>query len=80
MAIPGHDLYLDVPADVIADYRHELEEKILSVGRELDGLNARMMNPAYVERAPAALVKETRDAITDKENMIARMKEQLESI
>ncbi len=80
LALAGHDLYLDVPADVIADYRAELEGKILSVGRELDGLNARMMNPAYVERAPAALVKETRDAITEKEQLISRMKEQLEAI
>ena len=80
LALPGHELYLDVPAEVVAKYRAELEEKILAVGRELDGLNARMMNPAYVERAPAALVKETRDAIAAKEDMIARLKQQLEAI
>jgi valyl-tRNA synthetase len=80
LALPGHDLYLDVPSEVIAAYRAELEEKILAVGRELDGLNARMMNPAYVERAPAALVKETRDAIAAKTDMIERMKQQLEAI
>jgi valyl-tRNA synthetase len=80
LALAGHDLYLDVPADVVAAYRVELEEKILAVGRELDGLNARMMNPAYVERAPAELVKETRDAIEEKTKLIDRMKEQLESI
>ena len=80
LALAGHDLYLDVPAEVIAGYRAELEEKILAVGRELDALNARMMNPAYVERAPAALVKETRDAIDEKEGLIKRMKEQLGAI
>ena len=80
LALAGHDLYLDVPAEVVAAYRAELEEKILSVGRELDGLNARMMNPAYVERAPAELVKETRDAIAEKEGLISRMKQQLEAI
>lgn len=80
LAIPGHELYLDVPADIVTKYRDSLEEKILAVGRELDGLNARMMNPAYVERAPAALVKETRDAITEKEDMIERLKQQLNVI
>jgi valyl-tRNA synthetase len=80
LAIAGHDLYLDVPDDVIAAYRAELEEKILSIGRELDGLNARMMNPAYVERAPAELVKETRDAIKEKEDLIERLKQQLGTI
>ena len=43
-------------------------------------MNARMMNPAYVERAPAALVKETRDAIAEKEDLIERLKQQLEVI
>jgi valyl-tRNA synthetase len=80
LALPGHDLYLDVPAEVVAAYRAELEEKILSIGRELDGLNARMMNPSYVERAPAELVKETRDAISEKEDLITRLKQQLEVI
>ena len=80
LALPGHELYLDVPADVVAKYRDSLEEKILAVGRELDGLNARMMNPAYVERAPAELVKETRDAISEKEDLISRLKQQLEVI
>jgi valyl-tRNA synthetase len=80
LALAGHDLYLDVPADVVTAYRAELEEKILSIGRELDALNKRMMNPAYVERAPAELVKETRDAITEKEGLIERLKQQLEAI
>ena len=80
LALAGHDVYLDVPDDVISEYKNELETKILSVGRELDSLNSRMMNPAYVERAPAVLVKETRDAIDEKEKLIKRMKEQLESI
>ena len=80
LALAGHELYLDVPGDVVVAYRNELEEKILSIGRELDGLNARMMNPAYVERAPAALVKETRDAIAEKEGLIERLKQQLEVI
>ena len=80
LALANHELYLDVPEAVVADYRTELEERILAIGRELDGLNARMMNPAYVERAPAALVKETRDAISEKEGLIKRLKNQIEAI
>jgi len=80
LALAGHELYLDVSEDVVKKYRDSLEEKILAVGRELDGLNARMMNPAYVERAPAELVKETRDAISEKEELISRLKQQLEVI
>ncbi|MBR3246416.1 valine--tRNA ligase [Candidatus Saccharibacteria bacterium] len=80
LALANHEVYLDVPADVVAKYREVLTEKILAVGRELDGLNMRMMNPNYVERAPEHLVKETRDAISEKEALIARLKQQLELI
>ena len=65
---------------MVNDYRDTLTEKILSVGRELDALNARMMNPKYVEKAPEYLVKETRDQIKEKEALIDRLKTQLELI
>ena len=77
LALASHELYLDVPEKVVKEYKDSLTEKILSVGRELDALNARMMNPNYVDRAPAALVKETRDAIKEKESLISRLKTQL---
>ena len=80
LATVNHELYLDVPEKVIVDFRDELENKILAVGRELDGLNARMMNPRYVEKAPQQLVRETRNNILEKEEQIARLKAQLEII
>ncbi|MBQ3474308.1 valine--tRNA ligase [Candidatus Saccharibacteria bacterium] len=80
LALANHELYLDVPAKVVEEYKDALTEKILSVGRELDALNLRMMNPNYVDKAPAHLVKETRDQITEKEQLIDRLKQQLELI
>ena len=80
LAIANHELYLDVTAEVVAKYKNELTEKILAVGRELDGLNSRMMNPSYVERAPAELVRETRNLIAEKEKLIEEMKMQLNVI
>lgn len=80
LALPNHEVYLDVSAEVIKDYREKLEERILSVGRELDGLNARMLNPNYVDKAPADLVKQTRDGIAEKTALIERLKRELEAI
>ncbi len=80
LALANHDLYLDVPADVIAKYHDDLEERILAVGRELNTLNARMMNPNYVDKAPAALVKQTREQILEKTALIDRLKLQLSAI
>ena len=76
LALANHELYLDVPADVVSAYKDTLTEKILAVGRELDALNARMMNPNYVAKAPEHLVKETKDQIKEKEALISRLKAQ----
>ena len=80
LALANHELYLDVPEKVVADYRDALTNKIMAVGKELDALNARLMNPSYVERAPAHLVKETRDGVEEKTALIERLKQQLELI
>ena len=80
LALANHELYLDVPENIVKEYKNNLTERILSVGRELDALNLRMSNPNYVERAPAHLVKETTDQIKEKEALIARLKAELEII
>lgn len=80
LALANHELYLDVPEEIVIKYKEALTERILLIGRELDSLNARLMNPNYVEKAPAHLVKETRDQIKEKESLIARLKDQLHYI
>ncbi len=80
LALANRELYLDVPVEVVIQYKETLTERILAVGKELDALNARMMNPRYVDKAPAALVKETRDGIVEKTALIERLKKELEII
>ena len=80
IALANHELYLDVPEQVVKDYKEALTERILSVGRELNALEARMLNPNYVAKAPEHLVKETKDQITEKQNLISRLKTQLSLI
>ena len=80
LPLANHEVYLDVSPEVVASYAKALEDKILAVGRELDSLNARMMNPNYVDKAPAELVKETQEAITEKSALIERLKQEREAI
>ena len=80
IALANHELYLDVPEQIVADYKSSLTEKILSVGKELDALNARMTNPSYAEKAPEHLVKETENQIKEKSALIERLKTQLNLI
>ena len=80
LALANHELYLDVPEKIVSEYKDALTERIMAVGRELDALNARMMNPNYVAKAPEHLVKETEEQIKEKESLIARLKQELEYI
>ena len=80
IALANREIYLDVDEKTVKAYSDALDERILAVGRELDALNARMMNPNYVDKAPKELVKETRDAISEKENLIARLKNERDLI
>ena len=80
LPVANHEVYLDVDSGVVADYAQALENKILAVGRELDSLNMRMMNPNYVDKAPAELVNETRTLIAEKEELIERLKKEREAI
>lgn len=80
LPLPNRELYLDVPEKVVRDYRDAITERILAVGREVDQLNTRMMNPKYVERAPAGLVAETRRQLAEKQALIDRLKNQLDII
>ncbi len=80
LAIPNTEIYLDVPDDVVSGYKNALTERILSVGRELDALEARMRNPNYVQKAPRNLVKETEDGILEKKDLIERLRAELEVI
>lgn len=80
LALAGREVYLDVPSEIVKTYKDQLTERILAVGRELDALNARMMNPRYVEKAPANLVAETRKGIEEKKALIERLKGELSVI
>lgn len=80
LALANNEVYLDVPEKVILEYKEQVEKKILEEGRQLDALNMRMMNPRYVEKAPAELVKETRLLIEEKTGLIERLKQEMEMI
>lgn len=80
LALANHEVYLDVSPEIVKKYHDKLEERVLAVGCELDALNARMMNPRYVDKAPAHLVQQTREGIVEKTALIERLKQELKVI
>ena len=80
LPVANMELYLDVSPEVVASYKAGLEERILAVGREIDTLNARLMNPRYVDKAPMELVNETRKQLAEKEEMVTKLREEMVAI
>lgn len=80
LAIPGHNIYLQIPEEIHKKYKANLEERILKLGQEINTLEARLRNPKYVEKAPKELVQETRSSLETKEDLLQKMKAELELV
>ena len=80
LAIPGHNVYLQIPEDILNKHKQNLENRILKLGQEINTLNTRLDNPRYVEKAPKELVEETRDQLATKQSMLEKMKAELSLI
>jgi valyl-tRNA synthetase len=81
LAIHKHNnIYLQIPEDIHAKYKANLEERILKLGREINTLQARLDNPKYLEKAPTALVEESRLALHDKQRLLENMKAEFELV
>ena len=79
LAIQNHPhIYLQIPAELHAKYKANLEDRILKLGQEITTLQARLDNPNYLAKAPATLVEESRLALHDKQKLLDHMKAELE--
>jgi len=77
--VPSHELFLDIPQTTIDKHRQQLEDRILSLGAEIDTLNARLDNPNYLKKAPKALVEQTKSQISEKQTLLEKLKEEFTS-
>ena len=81
LAIADHpNIYLEIPADIHAKYKANLEERILSLGKEIDVLETRLSNPNYVKKAPKELVDETKQQLETKQHLLDDMKAEFELV
>ena len=80
LAIPNHNIYLQIPEDVLNKYKHNLEDRILKLGSEINTLDTRLSNPNYTKKAPKELVDETREQLKIKQDLLEKMKAELRLI
>ncbi|MFV0485011.1 MAG: valine--tRNA ligase [Candidatus Saccharimonadales bacterium] len=80
LAIPNREIYLVIPDKILIEHQKNLEERIMSLGREIDTLTLRLSNPNYLAKAPEKLVEESKKQQAEKESLIEKMKQELELI
>ena len=80
LAAANREVWLDIDDETLYQHQTELEMRLTEARKRLEGLEARINNPSYAEKAPAHLVEETRQHITDQQALIQRLITELEVI
>ena len=81
LAIADHpNIYLQIPDDIHAKYKANLEDRIMKLGQEINTLEARLRNPNYVKKAPKELVDETKSQLATKQALLDDMKAEFELV
>jgi valyl-tRNA synthetase len=78
LAVVGRDAWLDVSEETLSEHRTNLEARLASTHHDIDALKTRLNNKSYVEKAPAALVEETRKQLEEKEALAERLLHELD--
>ncbi len=71
----GGTLLIDVPYDADAE-RERLDKELAQLDKQRGGLEGRLANPKYTEKAPPALVQQTRDQLTAVNEKITKVRAQ----
>ena len=80
LAAANREVWLDIDDETLYQHQTELEMRLAEARNRLEGLEARINNPSYTEKAPAHLVEETRQHITEQQALIQRLITELEVI
>lgn len=80
LAAANREVWLDIDDETLYQHQTELEMRLADARKRLEGLQARINNPSYAEKAPAHLVEETRQHITEQQALIQRLITELEVI
>lgn len=80
LAVSGLGAWLDVPQEVLAEYREDLIKQKNQIESEILGLTQRLSNENYIAKAPAHLVEETRALLSDKKAQLEKIEKGIENL
>jgi valyl-tRNA synthetase len=73
----SENCWLDVDRERAERYTKKLEQDKVEAQKRLQGLQKRLENKNYVKQAPKELVDETRGQLTDTEQLIAHIENEI---
>ncbi|MCL2085442.1 valine--tRNA ligase [Candidatus Saccharibacteria bacterium] len=73
IVVEGREAWLEVPANVKEDYLSGVRTRLSILEQEIAGLERRLINPNYVDKAPKELVKETEKTLSEKKSMAEKL-------
>ncbi|MDR0979593.1 MAG: class I tRNA ligase family protein [Candidatus Nomurabacteria bacterium] len=73
LANSGREAWLEIDEKTIEKYARNLHERVAAVKGEIEQLERRLGNEAYVARAPEELVAESRANLAEKQAVLARL-------
>lgn len=71
------EAWLDISEELIYEHQTRLELRLVEARKDIAGLENRLANPSYTDKAPAHLVAETRQNLADKKALEQRLVAQL---
>lgn len=73
LAASNREAWLDIDQETLYEHQTNLEKRLAATRQHQANLKKRLANPNYTEKAPAHLVEETRQELTDTEQLVARL-------
>lgn len=77
LAVSGREAWLDVPVEVLYEHQANLEVRLAEAHALIKNLSARLDNEAYVKKAPAHLVEESKTLLEQKKTLVERLQLEL---
>jgi valyl-tRNA synthetase len=80
LAAANREAWLDIDSETLYEHQTNLETRLAAARTRQKGLQSRLDNPSYIEKAPEKLVQETKDELIETDKLIKRLTEELSVI
>ena len=80
LAASGRDAWLDIDEETLYEHQSNLERRLSEERQQVENLERRLSNDAYVAKAPADLVEASRRDLNDKRALVQRLETELSVI